>query len=286
MTIGIVGLGLMGGSFLKAVKKYTDNTCLVYDRDPGVMKMAKDIADGELSERLSECDFVMISLYPSAAVEYISTHAAEFKKGCILTDCCGVKKYVCNEAGRIAKENGFTFVGAHPMAGVENSGFMYSKADMFQDASMILVTENADENLINTYRHLIYKLGFSKIVETDAETHDHMIAFTSQLAHVVSSAYMKSPSAMKHYGFSAGSFKDMTRVAKLNEKMWTELFLENSDFLADEIDLVIETLKEYSSIIRNKEENRLLNMLKDGSDRKKAVIESERKEREDAAGKS
>ena len=286
MIIGIVGLGLMGGSFLKAIKEYTDNTCLVYDRDETVMDMALDIADGSLDNRLTECDVVMISLYPSATVDYVKANAGQFKKGCIVTDCCGVKKLVCEEISKIADENGFVFIGAHPMAGVENSGFGYSKADMFCDASMILVPCGADRTLVDKYKELIYKIGFHKIVETDADNHDHMIAFTSQLAHVVSSAYMKSPSAMKHYGFSAGSFKDMTRVAKLNEKMWTELFMENSDYLADEIDLVIDNLKEYSRAIRNKDENIVFGLLKEGSDRKKAVIESERRERNNATGKS
>lgn len=286
MIVGIVGLGLMGGSFLKAIKKYTDNICFVYDRDDAVMQQALMLADGNLERRIGECDMLMVSLYPSAAVEFIKHNADSIKKGCIVTDCCGVKKLVCNEAGKVAKENGFVFIGAHPMAGVENSGFMYSDADMFSDASMILIPDGADEAVVERYKELIYKLGFSKIVETDAENHDHMIAFTSQLAHVVSSAYMKSPSAMKHFGFSAGSFKDMTRVAKLNETMWTELFLENSDYLAAEIDIVAENLKEYSRVIRNKEKKELFCMLKDGSDRKKAVIESERRERINGACKS
>lgn len=280
MIIGIVGLGLMGGSFLKAIKEYTDHKCLVYDKSADVMAAAAEFSDGSLEGRESECDMIMVSLYPFASVEYLKQHAYKFKKNCIVTDCCGVKKYICQEGKRIAQENGFSFIGAHPMAGIENSGFAYSKADMFENASMILVPEICSREQLELYREFIYALGFSKISETDAETHDHMIAFTSQLAHVVSSAYMKSPSAMIHYGFSAGSFKDLTRVAKLNETMWTELFMENADFLADEIDIVVENLKEYSHAIRNREEDHIFNMLKEGSDRKKAVIEIERREKD------
>ncbi len=285
MKIGIVGLGLMGGSFLKAFKKYTDCECLIYDKSPDVTKKALSVADGLLEGRLCDCDIVMISLYPGAAIDYINDHAGEFKKGSIVTDCCGVKEGICKEASKTASENGFYFIGGHPMAGVENSGFDYSDADMYKGASMVLVKCDIDDALYESFKSLILKLGFGNICETDATTHDKMIAFTSQLAHVVSGAYMKSPSAMKHYGFSAGSFKDMTRVAKLNEVMWTELFMENSDYLAEEIGIIIGHLEEYRLAIKNKEKNKIFDLLKDGSDRKKTVIEYERREK-DAEGKS
>ena len=219
-----------------------------------------------------DCDLVLIALYPQATVDYVRQHAKDFKKGAMVVDCAGVKRLVCQNVQDIAAENGFIFIGAHPMAGIERSGFNFSSEKIFEGATMILTpfqgTEIADVDKISQF---FKSIGFARMqIATDAE-HDQMIAYTSQLAHVVSSAYIKSELSPNFKGFSAGSFHDMTRVAKLNETMWTELFLVNKDYLADEIDGLVERLQAYSKVIRSGDGDTLKAMLKDGKEKRLAV---------------
>ncbi len=283
MIIGIVGLGLIGGSFAKAIKKYTDHTVLAYDASERVMSFAEycKAYDGRLEDRIHECDMIISALYPKTTVEYIKGIADNIKKGAIVTDCGGVKSLVCNEIEPLAERYGFSFIGAHPMAGVEHSGFEYSDADMFSGASFVITPPKSCKlDDVDVLKNLALSIGFGKIQYATAQRHDKMIAFTSQLAHVVSGAYVKSPSALSHSGFSAGSFKDMTRVAKLNPDMWTELFLENKEYLAEEIDLICKHLSEYSKAIRLGDEKTLYKLLKDGSDIKQKTIEAELKSKQ------
>jgi len=275
MTIGIVGLGLIGGSIAKAIKENTEHTVLGFDIAPTVVCKAKLIGaiDGELTgEKLKECDLVVIALYLEATVSYIIDNAGLFKKGCMVIDCCGVKRDVCGAVEQIAAENGFTFVGGHPMAGIEFSGFEYSKKNLFEKASMIITPYPGTHiEVIEKLKKLFLGIGFNNFQITTPDEHDKMIAFTSQLAHVVSSAYVKSPAALNHKGFSAGSYKDMTRVAKLNENMWTELFLSNRDNLASEIDSLVERLQEYSKALKTGNAAGMSAMLREGSERKKQL---------------
>ncbi len=268
MTVGVVGLGLIGGSLAKAIKYNTDNTVVGYDIDENVILKAKLLGaiDEEMTEqKISECDIIITGLYPEATKKYITENAKKFKKGAIVLDTCGVKTYVCEDMYRVAKENGFTFVGAHPMAGLHLSGFEHSKVTMFSNASMLLVpSPDTGINELDTVRKLFSKIGFTNIQNTTPEEHDRIIAFTSQLAHVVSNAYVKSPSAKLHKGFSAGSYRDLTRVAKLNEVMWTELFLENRENLAFEVDTIIENLKQYSKALKENDAGTLEKLLRDG----------------------
>ncbi len=277
MKVGVVGLGLIGGSMAKAVKKKTDHEVIGWDASQTIRYSAllMEAVDGFMEEgNPKDCDLVLIALYPQLTVDYIKEHAKEFKKGAVVVDCAGVKRAVCEPVQQIAEENGFCFVGAHPMAGVERSGFTYSTADMFNGATMIVTPyTGTDIGMMNALSMFFKKLGFARLqVATDAE-HDQMIAYTSQLAHVVSSAYIKSELSPRFKGFSAGSFHDMTRVAKLNEVMWTELFLDNKDFLADEIDGLVERLQAYSKVIREGNAEELQRMLKDGKERRLAVDE-------------
>ncbi len=268
MTVGVVGLGLIGGSLAKAIKYNTDNTVIGYDIDGNVVLKAKLLGaiDDEMTEqKIPECDIIITGLYPEATKKYITENAKRFKKGAIVLDTCGVKTYVCEDMYRVAKENGFTFVGAHPMAGLHLSGFEHSKVTMFSNASMLLVpSPDTGINELDTVRKLFSKIGFTNIQNTTPEEHDRIIAFTSQLAHVVSNAYVKSPSAKLHKGFSAGSYRDLTRVAKLNEVMWTELFLENRENLAFEIDTIIENLKQYSKALKENDAGTIERLLRDG----------------------
>lgn len=275
MLIGVVGLGLIGGSIAKALKYNTDNTVLGRDIDLNVLLKAKLLGaiDSELTdETIGECDMIITGLYPEATKEFISSNAKKIKQGAIVVDTCGVKRYVCEDMFRLAAENGFVFIGAHPMAGLHLSGFEHSLVTMFNNASMILVPDkDVNINDLEKVKKLFLSIGFTNIQITSAEEHDKIIAFTSQLAHVVSNAYVKSPNAKLHKGFSAGSYKDLTRVAKLNEVMWTELFLENKDNLSAEIDTIIKNLEEYSSALKQEDSERLCALLREGRIRKEQI---------------
>lgn len=268
MTVGVVGLGLIGGSIAKAIKYNTDNKVIGFDIDENVVLKARLLGaiDEEMTEqKISECDIIITGLYPEATKKYITDNAQKFKKGAIVLDTCGVKEYVCEDMYRVAKENGFTFIGTHPMAGLHLSGFEHSKVTMFSNASMLLVpSADTGINELEIVRNLFSAIGFTNIQNTTPEEHDRIIAFTSQLAHVVSNAYVKSPSAKLHKGFSAGSYKDLTRVAKLNEVMWTELFLENRENLISEIDTIIENLTKYSKALKEDNADELKKLLRDG----------------------
>lgn len=267
MTIGIVGLGLIGGSLAKAYKE-AGHTVYACNRTHSTLEVAiaAGVVDDELtSESIEKCEFIHLTLYPDACIAWLQENASHVAKNSVVLDDCGTKRKICSACFEIAHQYGFTFVGGHPMAGTHFSGFRYSRATMFNGASMILVPENqTDFLLIERVTASLEPLHLKKVVTTDPINHDRMIAYTSQLAHVVSSAYIKSPSASQHKGYSAGSFRDLTRVAWLNEKMWTELFLENGDFLADEIDLIIKNLAEYSESIRQGDAERLENLLREG----------------------
>ena len=195
--------------------------------------------------------------------------ASYFRKGAVVIDTCGVKRGICEVGFDLAKRFGFTFVGGHPMAGTQFSGIKYSRADLFNGASMIIVPPDfGDIALLDKIKHLLFPLQLGKITISTAEHHDDVIAYTSQLAHIVSSAYIKNKNAENHVGFSAGSYKDMTRVATLNEKMWTELFLLNKDNLAGEIDELISSLSKYSKALKSGDEKALYALLSEGTARK------------------
>ncbi len=275
MLIGVVGLGLIGGSLAKAIKYSTDNTVLGYDIDLNVLLKAKLLGavDGELTEeKIPECDMIITGLYPQDTKDFITANANKIKKGALVIDTCGVKGYVCEDMWKTAAENGFVFIGAHPMAGLHLSGFEHSQVKLFDNASMILVpSKDVNINDLEKVKKLFLSIGFTNIQMSTPEQHDEIIAFTSQLAHVVSNAYVKSPAAKKHNGFSAGSYKDLTRVAKLNETMWTELFLENRENLIKEIDGIIENLRQYSDALKAQDADALKALLKDGRECKEKI---------------
>lgn len=277
MEIGIVGLGLIGGSLAKAISQNTDNTVYGFDISDQTLKKAvlvNAIEQPLTDDILPQCDIVIVALYPKATINYVKEKADLFKKGCIVIDCSGVKRIVCDALIPLSEEKGFLFIGGHPMAGLEHSGFTYAKKSLFNNASMILTPTKGPIESICTLKNLFTSIGFTNIEISSPEEHDKRIAFTSQLAHVVSNAYIKSPSAKEHTGFSAGSYKDLTRVAKLNEDMWTELFLENSDNLCKEIDILISNLSEYKNAIARGDSKKLRKLLKDGREQK-ALIDGE-----------
>lgn len=283
MNIVIVGLGLIGGSFCKSIKKNTFHKVWGIDKNEAVLEKALEcgaIDEAISEEKLSEADLTILCLYPDAINEFVKSNADNFKKGSIVTDSCGVKKMIVDFCTPILKEKDVIFIGSHPMAGREFSGFDYSTDSLFENASYIITkTDDTPSIAINLLSALVSSIGFSKAVISTPEKHDQVIAYTSQLAHVVSNAYVKSPSLLDFNGFSAGSFLDLTRVAKLNEDMWTNLFEANKDALLYEIDTLIENLSEYRSALCNGQTETLRALLRDGRELKEKSLEIYNKDR-------
>ncbi len=275
MIFGIVGLGLIGGSLARSIKFHSDDTVYGADVNETALLQARMVnaIDGELTEeKIRDCDVVLVALYPRAAVDWALAHLDRFKPGSLVIDCCGVKRFVCERLFPAFAGNQAVFMGGHPMAGRERSGFSYAQDDLFENASMILApAPGTDIETIRRVKEIFLSIGFGRVRFTTPREHDEMIAFTSQLAHVVSSAYVKTPLAPKHKGFSAGSFRDMTRVARLDETMWTELFLENDDLLLAETQHLIDRLTEYRDALRDRDETRLKALLKKGREIKEAL---------------
>ena len=273
-TIGVIGLGLMGGSLCKALAA-KGHRILGRDTDEHVQGYAllTGVIRQELTEEnIGDCDFLFLAIYPGAAAGTLKAIAPKIRKDTIVCDLCGVKKAVCDACFPVAEEYGFTFIGGHPMAGKQFSGIKYADAGLYEGATMILVPRpHEDLFRVSRLSDLLRQAGFRSVTVTSAEKHDEMIAFTSQLAHVVSNAYIKSPTAAEHKSFSAGSYRDLTRVAKLNETMWTELFLDNAEHLGFELDQIIRSLEEYRDALKAGDGEKLCRLLKEGRERKEAI---------------
>ena len=274
MKAGIVGLGLIGGSFAKAYHA-AGHTVWAKELDRSVLSFAElsDAVDGELTkDNIGDCDIILICVYPQAVIDFLDEMGPYIGKKPVVIDCCGTKRVPMIEGEKIAEKYGFLYVGGHPMAGTQFSGFKYAKETLFKGAPMVIVPPVYDNiELLEKVKELLEPAGFRKITVTTAEKHDEMIAFTSQLAHVVSNAYIKSPTALAHKGFSAGSYRDMTRVAWLNPVMWAELFLDNKDYLVREIDTLIDSLSSYKKAIETDDRDTLIKLLDEGKKRKEEV---------------
>ena len=267
MIVGIVGLGLIGGSFAKAYHE-AGHTVLAFNRSRSVLDFAvmSGFVDGELSrEKLSGCDLVLLCIYPEAAIAWLEDAAPFIGEKPVVIDCCGTKRVVCSACFPLAERYGFTYLGGHPMAGTQFSGLKYARANLYHGAPMVIVPPVYDDiELLGRVKELLAPAGFGRISVTTAEKHDEIIAFTSQMAHVVSNAYVKSPTAQKHKGFSAGSYKDLTRVAWLNAPMWAELFMENRDYMLNELSVLINNLTQYRDALEQSDAAKLTQLLEDG----------------------
>ena len=272
MNVGIVGLGLIGGSMAKSIKVRTAHRVWGIDLDAETMTLARlsGAIDGALTrENLPDCDLVLVAIRPAAAIRWVSENADLISKKAIVVDLCGVKRSVCEQLAPIAKQYGFAYIGGHPMAGRERGGFVSSSEELFTGASMILTPDqNTDMRMLETLKAFFTDIGFAGLTFSTPEEHDRIIAYTSQLAHLVSSAYVKSPEAQRRRGFSAGSFRDMTRVAHLDEAMWTELFLDDSDYLTEQLTILIDHLNEYREALSAHDAEKLQALLKDGREKK------------------
>lgn len=275
MKIAIVGFGLIGGSLAKAVKAYTSHTVYAVDKNKSVLDAALSCgaADAVITDmsRLSEADIVIVCLYPGDTVDFVCANAASFKKGGIVADTCGIKSEICGSLNRVAREHDFCFLGAHPMAGSEKSGFAASRADLFKGASFIITPGEASGRAAEVMSALAVKLGFGGVITASPEYHDRMIALTSQLPHVLACSYVLDPDAELHRGFSGGSFRDVSRVAEINDKLWSELFIKNSAPLTEKIDKLVDNLTVFKECIAQGDEEGLRRLLKEACKRKESI---------------
>ena len=268
MKVGIIGLGLIGGSLAKAFRRDGRVTVYGWDTDKSITEFARiaDAIHGELTDdRLGDLDLLLLATYPEAVIAHMERLAPLLQPQTMVIDCAGTKEKVCGAVFPLAEKHGFRFLGGHPMAGTHFSGFKYSRADLFDGAPMVIVPPGFEDiRLLDEAKGLLKPVGFGRVSFTTAADHDRKIAFTSQMAHVVSNAYIKSPTARTHDGFSAGSYKDLTRVAWLNPAMWTELFLENKENLLYELDVLIDHLTQYRDAMEQEDSAALCRLLDEG----------------------
>ena len=274
MTVGILGLGLIGGSLARAYA-LAGHTVYAADTDEQMLSFAMltGAVSGVLNpEVIPSCNLILLAIYPAGSADWLEKNGTHVNQQALVLDCCGVKEEVCRRCFPVAKKYGFTFVGGHPMAGSHFSGFKYSRASLFQGAPMVLVPPRFDDMaLLQRVKDALSPCGFGSFSVTTAAEHDKMIAFTSQMPHILSNGYIKSPTSLRHKGFSAGSYKDLTRVAWLNAPMWAELFLDNKENVLFELDTYLNNLKAYRDAIASNDRDTLVFLLEAGKRRKEEV---------------
>lgn len=259
--IAIIGLGIIGGSVCAALTKagYAVDGADI-DKKTVAYALNKGYIRGEIKD-VSAYDVVFVATPPCATINILESYP--FKSGAIVCDICGVKQEI--ERVVYSKPRNYRYVGLHPMAGKETSGIASASADLFAMANLVIVlAPQTDKSAVNEVKAYAKAMRFGKIVECSAEEHDKKIALTSQLAHVVSNAYVKSPQVADCDGFTGGSFQDMTRIAGVDEGMWTELYLNNREYLLEELDGLISNLEKYRAALETKDEKALKEALKEG----------------------
>ncbi len=274
MNVGVLGLGLIGGSMARAYSK-AGHAVYACDTDQSMLAFAQlsGAISGELTdENIASCDLLLLAIYPDGSAAYLEEKAPLISPKALVMDLCGIKTDICRRCFPLAERYGFTFVGGHPMAGSHNSGFKYSRSNLFQGAPMVLVPAHFDDmQLLDRVKDALAPCNFGSFSVCTAQEHDRLIAFTSQMPHVLSNAYIKSPTALNHRGFSAGSYKDLTRVAWLNAQMWAELCMENRENMLFEIETYIESLKQYQLALQQQDIAGLVRLLEEGKRRKEEV---------------
>lgn len=274
MKVGILGLGLIGGSLARAYA-LEGHTVYAIQRNESMLSFAMlaGAVHGKLEEAtIPECDLLLLAIYPDGSASWLERNAHLVSPNALVIDCCGIKENICSRCFPLAEKYGFTFVGGHPMAGSQFSGFKYSRADLFDDAPMVLVPPTfSDMQLLDRVKKALEPCHFGSFSVCTAQEHDKLIAFTSQMPHILSNAFIKSPTALNHKGFSAGSYKDLTRVAWLNAPMWAELCMDNRENMLFELDTYIENLKAYQTALREQDIDTLTALLDEGRRRKEEV---------------
>ena len=274
MNVGILGLGLIGGSLARAYALAGHNVYAA-EKDDSMLSFAMlaGAVQGKLDEAsIGQCDLILLAIYPDGSASWLEENAHLVSPNTLVLDCCGIKEDICRRCFPLAEKYGFTFVGGHPMAGSQFSGFKYSRATLFNGQPMVLVPPVFDNiELLDRVKEALKPCEFGFFSVTTAEEHDKMIAFTSQMPHILSNAFIKSPTAMNHKGFSAGSYRDMTRVAWLNAPMWAELFMENRENVLFELNFYIESLRAYQQALEAQDMQTLTALLEEGKKRKEEV---------------
>ena len=274
MKVGILGLGLIGGSLARAYA-LEGHTVYAIQRNESMLSFAMlaGAVHGKLNaSTIPECDLILLAIYPGGSAAWLEENAPRISPTALVIDCCGIKQEICQRCFPLAAQYGFTFVGGHPMAGSQFSGFKYSRANLFEGQPMVLVPPVFDDiQLLDRVKEALKPCNFGTFSVTTAEKHDKMIAFTSQMPHILSNAFIKSPTALSHKGFSAGSYRDLTRVAWLNAPMWAELFMENKENVLYELDIYINSLNAYRDAIANNDMDTLTSLLEEGKKRKEEV---------------
>ena len=274
MKVGILGLGLIGGSMARAyaLEGHSVYACEKDEQMLSFAMLAGAVQEPLTQENIPSCDLILLAIYPGGSAAWLEENAHLIRRDALVMDLCGIKREICSRCFPLALEHGFTFVGGHPMAGSQFSGFKYSRANLFEGQPMVLVPSRFDDmELLDRCKQALSPCRFGSFSVTTAENHDRMIAFTSQMPHILSNAFIKSPTAKNHRGFSAGSYKDLTRVAWLNAQMWAELFLENKDFTLYELDTYIASLQEYRAALANEDLQTLTQLLEEGKRCKEEV---------------
>ncbi len=279
MKILIAGLGLIGGSICKALHAYTDHSVYGWNRSEQTARKALEehVIDGIVKDDCSGFDMIIVCLYPKHVREWVRAHADTMSEGTIVVDVSGVKTDLPEEMTALCAQHGVHYLSTHPMAGKEKAGYAVSDEDLYQGANFIITPlPETPKFVIAQVRNLAHQIGFRRFVITTPEMHDRMIAYTSQLAHVVSSSYVESPVIELESGFSGGSFHDMTRIAAMNEDMWTGLFMENRESLLRELDILMENLGEYRKALAESDEARVYALIREGRLRKEQNLRNRR----------
>ena len=250
MQIAVIGKGLIGGSFEKAARR-AGHDAVAFDK-------------GE-DFRVEGADVVFVAVPPSAVVPVVDSISPRLKEGAVVVDATGVKGAVCRDLMKYAFEKRWFFVGGHPMAGKEKSGYENSDAALFDGASMILTPfPTYGRAPLDMLEKLPRELGFARVVYTTPQHHDEMIAFTSQLCHLISSAYVREDLARDHVGYSAGSFRDMARVGAPDPDTWTELFFANREALLPVLDRYVARMENFRDALAAEDRGRVRKALEEG----------------------
>ncbi len=271
MKILVAGLGLIGGSICKALHTYTEHRVYGCDAREEVLQKAleQNVIDGVVTDDCSSMDMIIVALYPETIRTWVRSHVSAMSEGTVVIDVSGVKTDLPEELGLLCREHGVHYLSTHPMAGKERSGYEVSDEDLFQGANFIMTPMPfTPKHVIAQVKNVAHQIGFRRFVLTTPEVHDRMIAYTSQLAHVVSSSYVKSPVLELESGFSGGSFHDMTRIATMNEEMWTMLFMQNRSSLLCELDTLIGNLTDYRNALASDNAEAVHELIRLGRQRK------------------
>lgn len=274
MKVGILGLGLIGGSLARAYA-LAGHTVYAWDKDASMLSFAQlagAVHAPMTEENIGDCDLILLAIYPAGSAAWLENNAHFVSKNALVIDCCGIKREICSRAFPLAEKHGFTFVGGHPMAGSQFSGFKHSRANLFAGQPMVLVPPRFDDIiLLDRCKIALAPCEFGSFSVCTAQEHDKLIAFTSQMPHILSNGFIKSPTALGHKGFSAGSYRDLTRVAWLNPQMWAELCMENRDNMLFELGSYIESLQAYQKALQEQDMDTLVSLLDEGKRRKEEV---------------